>query len=109
MSFRGRGRGGGFGGRGRGGGGRGGFRQQNYGPPDEVVGALRSPMVFLCDFLMVRWAELGEFSHACEGEMVCKSTNDKVPCFNSDIYLQNKTKIGKVDEILGAITDVVST
>ena len=63
MSFRGRGRGppGGRGGGrsfgGRGGGGRGGF--QDYGPPDTVV-------------------EAGVFEHPCEGEMVCKLTNEKV-------------------------------
>ena len=52
------GRGGGFGGRGGGGrfGGRGGF---NEGPPDSVV-------------------EAGVFAHACEGEAVCKLSNEKV-------------------------------
>lgn len=39
--------------------------------------------------------------HAAEGEMICKSTNEKVPYFNAAIYLQNKTAIGKVDEIFG--------
>ena len=48
------GRGGGFGGRG---GGRGGWQDQ--GPPESVI-------------------EAGTFSHACEGEAVCKLTNDKV-------------------------------
>ncbi len=50
---------GGFGGRGgRGGfGGRGGYQDQ--GPPDHVV-------------------EAGTFSHPCEGEAVCKLTNEKV-------------------------------
>ena len=63
-----RGRGGGFGGRGRGdgggrasfgrgGGGRGGWQDQ--GPPDTVT-------------------EAGTFSHPCEGEAVCKLTNEKV-------------------------------
>lgn len=82
--------GGGFrGGRGGGrqsfGGGYGGYQQ---GPPDQVV-------------------EMGEFMHACEGEMVCKSTNPKIPYFNAPIYLENKTQIGKVDEILGPINEVV--
>ncbi|KAG5180812.1 H/ACA ribonucleoprotein complex, subunit Gar1/Naf1 [Tribonema minus] len=79
--FRGRGppgRGGSFGGRGR---GRGGYDE---GPPSEVV-------------------ELGIFVHACEGEMVYKLTNSMVPYFNAGAYLENKTKIGKVDEILGPI------
>ena len=47
--------------------------------------------------------------HACEGEMVCKSTNDKVPHFNAPIYLENKQQIGKVDEILGPINKVFFT
>ncbi|KAL8683980.1 MAG: hypothetical protein Q9186_000010 [Xanthomendoza sp. 1 TL-2023] len=93
MSFRGapRGRGGGFGG-GRGGGaprGRGGF-QQSYGPPAAVL-------------------EMGSFIHACEGEMLCESVNPKIPYFNAPIYLENKTAIGKVDEILGPINQVYFT
>uniref|UniRef100_A0ACD5WY25 Uncharacterized protein n=1 Tax=Avena sativa TaxID=4498 RepID=A0ACD5WY25_AVESA len=90
--FRGRGgdRGGRFGGggRGRGGGGRfgggGGFRDE--GPPAEVV-------------------EVSTFMHACEGDAVTKLTNEKVPYFNAPIYLQNKTQIGKVDEIFGPINE----
>jgi len=102
MSFRGapRGRGtganfgggggrGGFGGRGGSGfGGRGGFQQS--GPPDQVL-------------------EMGTFLHACEGEIVCESINTKIPYFNAPIYLQNKTSIGKVDEILGPINQVYFT
>ncbi|KAH8891672.1 Gar1-domain-containing protein, partial [Thozetella sp. PMI_491] len=80
-------RGGSFGGRG---GGRGGFQQRDFGPPATVV-------------------ELGTFIHACEGEMVCKSTNIKVPHFNAPIYLENKTSVGKVDEVLGPITQVQFT
>ena len=34
--------------------------------------------------------------------------NDQVPYFNAPIYLENISQIGKVDEILGAITNVVS-
>ena len=52
-------------------------------------------------------AELGFFMHACEEEMVIKSTNEKVPYFNAPVYLQNKTQIGKVDEIFGPINNVV--
>jgi H/ACA ribonucleoprotein complex subunit 1 len=33
----------------------------------------------------------------------------KVPYFNAPIYLQNKTQIGKVDEILGPINEVYFT
>jgi hypothetical protein len=78
----GRGGGRGFGGRGggRGFGGRGGFRDE--GPPEFVV-------------------EVGQVMHECESEMVCKLTEreSKVPYFNAPIYLENKKKIGKVDEV----------
>ncbi|KAK4452106.1 Gar1-domain-containing protein [Podospora aff. communis PSN243] len=90
MSFRGgsRGRGGGgFGGRG---GGRGGFQQRDMGPPATVL-------------------EMGKFVHACEGEMVCESINPKIPHFNAPIYLENKTAIGKIDEVLGPINQVYFT
>lgn len=51
--------------------------------------------------------ELGTFVHAVEDEMLCTSTMaDKVPYFNAPIYLQNKSIIGKVDEILGPINEV---
>ncbi|KAK0724754.1 Gar1/Naf1 RNA binding region-domain-containing protein [Lasiosphaeris hirsuta] len=92
MSFRGapRGRGGFGGGGGRGGGGRGGYQQRDFGPPDTVL-------------------EMGTFIHACEGEMVCESINPKIPHFNAPIYLENKTSIGKVDEVLGPINQVYFT
>eukprot|EP01136_Pigoraptor_vietnamica_P008972 Opistho-1_new@44998 len=82
-------RGGGGGFRGGRGGGRGGFGrpQEPMGPPESVV-------------------EMGVFQHPCEGEMVCKSTNDKIPYFNAPIYLENKTQIGKIEEIFGPMTDV---
>ncbi|KAJ5281074.1 H/ACA ribonucleoprotein complex subunit GAR1 [Penicillium angulare] len=92
MSFRGRGfaatgaNRGGFGSRG---GGRGGF-QQSFGPPAQVL-------------------EMGTVMHACEGEMVCESINPKIPYFNAPIYLENKTPIGKVDEVLGPINQVYFT
>ncbi|KAK3822338.1 MAG: Gar1/Naf1 RNA binding region-domain-containing protein [Linnemannia gamsii] len=47
--------------------------------------------------------------HACEGEMVCKSTNVKIPYFNAPIYLENKSQIGKVDEILGPMNELYFT
>ncbi|KAF4995680.1 hypothetical protein FGRMN_4990 [Fusarium graminum] len=91
MSFRGgsRGRGGsGFGG--RGGGRGGGFQQRDMGPPAQIL-------------------EMGKFIHACEGEMVCESINPKVPHFNAQIFLENKTAVGKVDEVLGPINQVYFT
>ncbi|KAL2356016.1 Gar1/Naf1 RNA binding region-domain-containing protein [Cryomyces antarcticus] len=54
-------------------------------------------------------AEMGTFLHPCEGELVCQSTNSKIPYFNAPIYLENKTMIGKVDEILGPINQVYFT
>ncbi|KAG8059774.1 hypothetical protein GUJ93_ZPchr0002g24968 [Zizania palustris] len=45
------------------------------------------------------------FLHTCEGDVVTKLTNEKVPYFNAPIYLQNKTQIGKVDEIFGLINE----
>ncbi|XP_009800302.1 putative H/ACA ribonucleoprotein complex subunit 1-like protein 1 [Nicotiana sylvestris] len=90
---RGRGGGGFRGGRdggrgGRFGGGRGGgrFPPRDEGPPSEVV-------------------EVSAFVHACEGDAVTKLTNEKIPYFNAPIYLQNKTQIGKVDEIFGPINE----
>ncbi|KAJ5770038.1 uncharacterized protein N7511_002089 [Penicillium nucicola] len=90
MSFRGRGSAsganrGGFGSRG----GRGGF-QPSFGPPAQVL-------------------EMGSVMHSCEGEMVCESINPKIPYFNAPIYLENKTPIGKVDEVLGPINQVYFT
>ncbi len=50
---------------------------------------------------------MGSFVHAVEDEMLCTSLMpDKVPHFNAPIYLQNKSVIGKVDEILGPINEV---
>ena len=94
MSFRG-GRGGSFGG-GSSRGGRGGFssggsnRYQDAQGSDEVM-------------------PLGTFMHASEGDMFCKSVNEKIPYFNAPVYLENKTQIGKVDEILGPINEVFFT
>ena len=50
----------------------------------------------------------GAFVHPCEGEMVCKATlNAQVPYFNAPIFLENKTQIGKVDEIFGPLNEYV--
>ncbi|KAA8911429.1 hypothetical protein TRICI_003825 [Trichomonascus ciferrii] len=53
--------------------------------------------------------EMGSFLHPCEGDIVCKSINTKIPYFNAPIYLENKSQIGKVDEILGPMNDVYFT
>lgn len=54
-------------------------------------------------------AEVATFLHACEGDAVIKLTHEKIPRFNIPIYLQNKTQIGKVDEIFGPINESVSS
>jgi H/ACA ribonucleoprotein complex subunit 1 len=41
--------------------------------------------------------------------MVCESINPKVPMFNAQMFLENKTAVGKVDEILGPINQVYFT
>ncbi|KAJ8908173.1 hypothetical protein NDN08_008267 [Rhodosorus marinus] len=50
---------------------------------------------------------MGQFMHPCEGEMIYQSTSEKVPYFNAPIYLENKSQIGKVEEILGPINGVM--
>lgn len=53
--------------------------------------------------------EVATFLHACEGDAVTKLSNEKIPHFNAAIYLENKTQIGKVDEIFGPINESVSS
>jgi rRNA processing protein Gar1 len=56
------------------------------------------------------FAEAGKVMHDCEAELVCRWTlDDKVPYFNAGVYLENKRKIGKVDEILGKVSEVFFT
>ncbi len=56
----------------------------------------------------MHFLEVGEFVHACEGDLVCKSVNEKVPYFNAPIYFENKAQVGKVDEIFGQVSNHVS-
>lgn len=93
MSFRG-GRGGSFGG--SRGGSRGGFSSGGFNRYQDNQGS---------DEIM----PLGTFMHASEGDMFCKSVNEKIPYFNAPVYLENKSQIGKVDEILGPINEVYFT
>ena len=55
---------------------------RDEGPPDVVV-------------------EVGQMMHECESEMVCRLTDkeNRIPYFNAPIFLENKKKIGKVDEV----------
>jgi len=50
--------------------------------------------------------QMGLYVHSCEGDLVIKSTNEKVPYFNAPIYLENKSDVGKVDEIFGTIQEL---
>ena len=54
------------------------------------------------------FTELGHVLHTCEGDLVCKCTNEKIPYFNAPVYLENKSQIGKVDDIFGPMTEFVS-
>ena len=47
--------------------------------------------------------------HSAEGEMVCRLTNAMIPYFNAGIYLENKAKIGKVEEVFGPINKIYFT
>ena len=71
-------------------GGRTGPLQFQQGPPDTVL-------------------EMGTFMQSCEGDIVCRSVNVKIPYFNAPIYLGNKSQVGKVDEILGPLNEVFFT
>lgn len=62
------------------------------------------------DRILTGFVEVGAFLHPVESEMLCSlSMPTKVPYFNAPIYLENKTQIGKVDEILGPINEVYFT
>ena len=53
--------------------------------------------------------EVGAFMHSAEGEIVCRLTHAMIPYFNAGIYLENKTKVGKVEEVLGPVNKVFFT
>ena len=55
------------------------------------------------------FSEVGSFVHPCEEDLVCKGSIEKVPYFNAPIYLENKSQIGKVDEIFGPMHSYVKT
>lgn len=78
------------------------------GPPESVLGTFSLlNLLFRSAEANRSIKEMGTFIHAVEDEMLCSSLMpDKVPYFNAPIYLQNKSVIGKVDEILGPINEV---
>ena len=63
----------------------------------------------LCTHTHTPSQELGSFLHPCEGDLVCKGSNEKVPYFNAPLYLENKSQIGKVDDIFGPMQNYVSS
>jgi len=87
MSGRGSFRGGSGGRGGRGGGG--GFQRNNWSEtPNTIV-------------------QIGCFMHACEDMIILNNKiKDKVPKFNHPIYLENKTKIGIIDDVFGPINEM---
>jgi H/ACA ribonucleoprotein complex subunit 1 len=88
----GRGDRGGRGGRGggRGGGFRGGQGRQSWDEPPQAT------------------CEVGYVMHPCEEFIVVKNTlKEKVPIFGRPVYLENKKKIGLIDDVFGPINDFV--
>ena len=65
--------------------------------------------MYVCMYVCCFTLAVGEFVHSCEGDLVCKSSSEKVPYFNAPIYLENKSQVGKVDEIFGQISSHVSS
>ena len=57
----------------------------------------------------VRVEVLGEFTHACEGQLVCKALNANAPLINRPVYLESMVKIGVVDEVFGPINSFVTS
>lgn len=78
-------------------GGRGGFNQGNRSFNRDSANTVPDSII-----------PIGNFSHECEGKIVIKTNvsntlDSVVPHFNSFVFLENKTPIGKVDEIFGPI------
>lgn len=49
---------------------------------------------------------VGHIMHPCEEYVILKNTvEQKVPIFNRPLYLENKTKIGVVDDVFGPINE----
>ena len=60
-------------------------------------------------FLFLIYLEMGSYLHPCKEQMVCKAIQKhQVPKFNRRIFLQNKTEVGTVDEILGPVDSFVN-
>lgn len=56
------------------------------------------------------FAEAGEVLHEVEQQLLVKGVlQQQVPYFNGRVFLENKAEIGKVDEILGPINEMVGS
>lgn len=47
----------------------------------------------------------GYFDFTCQDDLVLKAEIEDVPYFNAPIFLENKSQIGKIDEIFGTLRD----
>lgn len=55
-----------------------------------------------------RCSEAGEVLHEVEQQLLVKGLlQQQVPYFNGRVFLENKAEVGKVDEILGPINEMV--
>jgi hypothetical protein len=57
----------------------------DQGPPEQIV-------------------EVATFQHSCEGLMICNVVGHQIPLLMRSIYLANKNKIGKVDDVFGPMS-----
>lgn len=47
----------------------------------------------------------GYFDYSCQDDLILKAEIEDVPYFNAPIFLENKSQIGKIDEIFGTLRD----
>lgn len=79
------------------------------GPPAEIVGLYFLFIYKFSIYVILIYLEVGQFLHSAESEMVCRLTNVMIPFFNAGIYLENKAKVGRVEEVFGPINKVYFT
>ncbi|OIR58508.1 MAG: H/ACA ribonucleoprotein complex subunit 1, partial [Amphiamblys sp. WSBS2006] len=49
---------------------------------------------------------VGHFIHDCEKDAVFRSAIENIPYFNAPVYFENKSVLGKIDEIFGSVNEV---
>jgi H/ACA ribonucleoprotein complex subunit 1 len=53
--------------------------------------------------------EVGLYVHPCKDEGVVKVNDTSlIPQFNAPVYLANKERVGKIEEVFGPMNEVVS-